>query len=196
MIEEVNIQLKNHKLQGQIYVTTKPKSWAILSLENNLVNTNLAQKMALSGHATLLGQLQTAEEFLVTTEWLIHSKHYHKRTPLGFLSADEAAAAAFSATAHAPEDTLISTVISINGQLDKVDENVLTAVNVPSLLIVDDNVKLIKVNEYAAQFIPYCEITLNATHDYAKTEKLIIKWLDHYAINRKRKITNILQQQL
>lgn len=175
-----------------IYSSPKIKSWLIASLDENAENKALLQKLAQHGHSSFLSYLNTPEEFLGTTEWLIQDQHYTKRLPLAFLGEEKTAGAAFVAAAQAPEDILISTIICFNANLDEVDENILSKIHTPTLLIVEEKPKIIQSNEEAAQFIPYCEITLVQKNQAEQMEKLITKWLDHYAIIRKKKFKDYL----
>lgn len=178
-----------------IYSSPKIKSWLIASLEENHENKALMKKIANAGHASFLSLLNESEEFLSTAEWL-HQQHNSKRIPLAFLAEKKSASAAFLAAANAPADTLISTLICINANFDELDENNLNSIYAPILLLINDDPAIIRSNEEAAQFIPYCEITLVQKDQTEQMEKLICKWLDHYAIARKKRMINLFPELL
>lgn len=217
MIEEIIIQYNGHAFTGHIYSVSKPKSWIIFALGSgssykSIRNNSVAQELALAGHATLLFDLLTVDEdqhndsrfnipllgqrLLSATQWLMNSKYYIKKTPLAYFGASTGAAAALTAIAHAPKDTPFFSVISHGGRPDLVDENILSTIQVPTLLIIGgEDHEVIKLNEYAAQYIPYCEITVvpGATHLFEElgaleqVTKLSIKWLDYYYSTGRRR---------
>lgn len=178
MIQEIQID------EGQIFLGHKPKSWVIFSADNNASNINLAKAIAGHHYAVFFSKFASAEALLNTTDLLTHSKYFNKRSPISLVAIGESAAAALTAAAIAAEDTHISTVISLNGRLNLVEENILTSIHVPILLMVENDLELIKINETAAEFIPYCEITLGSS------PVLVLKWLAHHSIIRKKKIWN------
>lgn len=210
---EVVIKDADLDLVGNINQKDYVKTWIIFahgsgSSHKSLRNMNVARELARAGHGTLLFDLLTEDEadivenrfnipllanrLLMATRWLMNSKFYKHKTPIGFFGASTGAAAALYAASNFTPNNLIYSVISRGGRPDLVDEKTLSSIFTPTLLIVGaEDREVIELNKVAAQYLLNARLTLvpRATHLFSEpgamdeVTRLAVEWFDNHTPN-------------
>jgi putative phosphoribosyl transferase len=207
MNNEVTIDLRGIKLAANISQVKYCRGWVIFahgsgSSRLSPRNTWVANNLNNNGYSTLLFDLLSEEEDLIyenrfnlpllaerlifVTKWIEKSEYYNGE-PIAYFGASTGAAAALIAASRRGASSNLFTVISRGGRPDLAGSENLQNVYLPVLLIVGKlDQEVIKLNEYANDFLQFSEIKLidGASHLFEEEGTLdqvivvTIKWLN------------------